>query len=231
MIFIETWRFPKGNLDRLSLAIQTSPVFGPAHMVDLEVSDMMIFIETWRFYKGDFDCISFAVRGPPVFKLAHMIDLGFSRSRGFHHFWRYMLNVLPPYERAQRLGVSRNRKIARKMKKSYEISIVFALGKVDVLLNLMHFLSKFRSQTQDLGEIYDLPMRKSKISSIFCKKWFFENRDFWVVFLNENNRERVVVRSRLREQLGFFWKKFSSWGMLWKDKQETFELRKASRAG
>ena len=137
LIFIETWMFYKGNLDRLSLAIQTSPVFGPAHMVDLEVSDMMIFIETWRFYKGDFDCISFAVRGPPVFKLAHMVDLGFSRSRGFHHFWRYMLNVLPPYERAQRLGVSGNGKIARKMKKSYEISIVFALGKVDVFIDFV----------------------------------------------------------------------------------------------
>ena len=81
-----------------------------------------------------------------------------------------MLNVLLPYEKAQRLGVSGNGKIAKKMKKSYEISIVFALGKVDVFIILMHFLSKFRSQTQDLGEIYDLPMRKSKISSIFCKK-------------------------------------------------------------
>ena len=40
--------------------------------------------------------------------------------------------MLPPYERAQRLGVSRNGKIAKKMKESYEISIVFALRKVDV---------------------------------------------------------------------------------------------------
>ena len=45
-----------------------------------------------------------------------------------------MLNVLLPYEKAQRLGVSGNGKIAKKMKKSYEISIVFALGKVDFIL-------------------------------------------------------------------------------------------------
>ena len=48
-----------------------------------------------------------------------------------------MLNVLPPYERAQRLGVSGNGKIAKKMKKSYEISIVFALGKVDVFIDFV----------------------------------------------------------------------------------------------
>ena len=42
--------------------------------------------------------------------------------------------MLLPYEKAQRLGVSGNGKIAKKMKKSYENSIVFALGKVDVFI-------------------------------------------------------------------------------------------------
>ena len=45
--------------------------------------------------------------------------------------------MLLPYETAQRLGVSGNGKIARKMKKSYKISIVFALGKVDVFINFV----------------------------------------------------------------------------------------------
>ena len=45
--------------------------------------------------------------------------------------------MLPPYERAQRLGVSGNGKIAKKMKNSYENSIVFALGKVDVFIDFV----------------------------------------------------------------------------------------------
>ena len=53
--------------------------------------------------------------------------------------------MLPPYERAQRLGVSGNGKIAKKMKKSYEISIVFALGKVDVFINFFDHGEKFSS--------------------------------------------------------------------------------------
>ena len=54
---------------------------------------------------------------------------------GDHSGLRHVAYFWSNFERAQRLGVSRNRKIARKMKKSYEISIVFALGKVDVVIH------------------------------------------------------------------------------------------------
>ena len=46
LILFETYVFYKGNLDRLSLAIRTAPVFRLSHMVDLEASDRLIFIET-----------------------------------------------------------------------------------------------------------------------------------------------------------------------------------------
>ena len=88
LILFETYVFYKGNLDRLSLAIRTAPVFQLSHMVELDASDMMILIEAGRFLKEILIAFSLQFAEPPVFKLtqAHMVSLGFSRSRGFHHF-------------------------------------------------------------------------------------------------------------------------------------------------